>query len=215
MKNRTGTARTIGATIATLALCGATSAWAASGVDFTQHGFPTVVAKVSIAAGQAATLSGGGAVVTIPAGTFSDPVEFELLQGPLASFASKAPDGQNPVYDFAFKVVDKNTNALVAGFQKAVIFSYTNSLINSKSVYYNVNSAGNFTVNPVPAVITGDTLKHGIKGAPVGWVITSPATAVAGTTSPVTGRPLLNWLLTGLALIAGGGVLLAFRRKVR
>lgn len=214
MKNQTGI-RVIGATIATAALFGVTSVWAASAVDFTHNGFPTIAAKVAIPAGQGATLSGGGAVVTIPAGTFADPVEFELLQGPLASFASKAPAGQNPVYDFAFKVVDSKTNALVAGFQKPVIFSYTDSSIGPKSVYYNVDTSGNYTVNPVPAAITGDTLKHPIKGAPVGWVITSPATSVAGTTSPVTGRPLLNWLLTGFALIAGGGLLLAFRSKVR
>ena len=203
-----------GAAVAATTVMGTTSAFAAS-IDFTQFGFPTVAAKVSIPAGQAATLTAGGAKVTIPAGTFTDPVEFELLQGTLSSFAGKAPSGATPIYDFAFKVTDTKTNSIVMAFQKPVLFSYTNSAVNSKSVYYNISTTGAFTANPVPATISGDTLTHAIKGAPVGWVVTSPSAPVAGTTTPITGLPLEDWLLTGAGLIVGGGVLLAIRKKAR
>lgn len=203
-----------GAAMGAAAWMGMTTVWAAS-IDFTQYGFPTVAAKVSIPAGQAATLSAAGAKVTIPAGTFTDPVEFELLQGTLASFAANAPSGMTPVYDFAFKVVDTKTNAIVMNFQKPVMFSYTNPAIRSTSEYFNISTSGAYTANPVPAVIKGDTLTHPIKGTPVGWVIASPSTPVSGTTTPVTGLPLADWTFMGTGLLLGGGILLAFRRKVR
>lgn len=185
-----------------------------AGVNFQTHGFPTVAAKATIPAGQGATIQAGGATVTVPAGTFSDAVEFEVLEGSLSSFAAKAPSGQTPVFDFAFKVVDQKTNALVMKFQKPVVFSYTNANVDAKSSYYNISPTGTYTLNPVPAKISGDTLKHPIAGAPVGWVITSPASAVSKTTSPITGLPFADWLMIGAALILGGGVLLAVRRKV-
>lgn len=183
-------------------------------VDFQTHGFPTIVAKAMIPAGQGATIQIGSAAVTVPTGAFRDPVEFEVLEGPLSSFAAHAPSEQTPVFDFAFQVVDQKTHALVVAFNKPVVFSYTNASVNAHSSYYNISPTGTYTLNPVKATISGDTLKHGIAGAPVGWVITSPAAAVAQTTSPVTGLPFADWVMVGAALILGGGVLLAIRRKV-
>lgn len=193
---------------------GISVAWAATGINYQQFGFPTVIAKTSIAAGQAATIKAGNAAITIPQGTFSDPVEFEVLQGPLASFAAKSPTGQTPLYDFAFKVTDAKTNTLVMAFQKPVVFSYTNSGVNSKSQYFNINTQGTYQLNPIPASVTGNTLTHKIAGAGVGWVVTSQATPVAAATSPITGLPLADWLYTGAGLMVAGGVALALRRKV-
>lgn len=190
-----------------------TTAYAAS-TDFQQHGFPTLAASAAVPAGQGATIQVGDATVTISPGTFTDAVKFEVLEGPLASFAGKAPSGQTPIFDFAFKVIDQKTNALVMKFGKPVMFSYTNKNVNGKSMYYNIDTTGSYTPNPVSAVISGDTLKHGIAGAPVGWVITSPSATVQNTTSPVTGLPILDWILVGAAFILAGGTLLAVRRKV-
>lgn len=205
------------AALAVTAGVGVTTAFAATtttSVDFQTHGFPTVAAQAAIPAGQGATIKAGDATVTIPTGTFSDPVEFELLEGPLSSFAANAPSGQTPVFDFAFKVVDQKTGAIVMKFQKPVMFSLTNTDVNANSMYYNIAPTGTYTLNPVKATISGDTLQHAIAGAPVGWVVTSPATSVAQTTSPITGLPFADWLFVGAALMIGGGVLLAVRRKV-
>jgi hypothetical protein len=190
-----------------------TTAFAAS-IDYQAHGFGAVAAQATIPAGQGATIQVGGATVTVSAGTFTDPVKFEFLEGPLVSFTSQAPSGQSPIFDFAFKVIDQKTNAIVMKFAKPVMFSYTNQNVNSHSLYYNISPSGSYALNPVNPVIQGNTFKHGIAGAVVGWAITSPVTTVKQTTSPITGLPLTDWLLTGAALIFGGGVLLAVRRKI-
>lgn len=202
-----------GTAIAVTLAAGTITAFAAS-IDFQAHGFPTVAAQATIPAGQGATIQAGNAKVTISPGTFTDAVKFELLEGPLASFATQAPSGQTPIFDFAFKVVDQKTNTIVMKFGKPVIFSYTSQDVNAHSLYYNISPTGGYTLNPVNPVIQGTTLKHGIAGAIVGWAVTSPTTTVKQTTSPITGLPLNDWLLTGAALIFGGGVLLAIRRKI-
>lgn len=191
-----------------------TTAMANNAIDFQQHGFSTVVAKANIPAGQSATLTADGATITIPAGTFNVPVKFELLEGALSQFSSKAPSGQVPLYDFAFKVMNQNNHKLIVNFQKPVIFSYTNPNVNQSSKYYDINAQGSYMLNPIPAKISGTTLKHGIKGAPVGWVVTAPSKPVAATTSPITGLPFENWFYIGAGLIVIGGAILAFRRKL-
>lgn len=163
--------------MAALVLTGATQmpALAATVPDFTQYGFPTVVASQSIAAGQAATIQYNGITITVPAGAFTDPVTFDLLEGPISNFVDMAPSGTAPAIDFAFKVVDQTTGQLVGAFSKPVEFSVTSTAITSQSQYYDISTTGAYTLNPVPATISGDTLSHAIAGAPVGWVITDPA----------------------------------------
>src|SRR6056297_748806 len=98
---------------------GTVTAFAASVPDFSMHGFPTVEATASIPAnaGSSTTLKVDGATFTIPAQFSSVPVKFEVLGGKLSNFMSKAPSGQTPIYDFAFKVMDTKTNSLVGKFQ--------------------------------------------------------------------------------------------------
>ena len=176
--------------------------------DFTQHGFPNVVARTTLAAGAAGSLSYGGMSVEIPAGAFSSPVQFDLLEGPTANLQKAAPAGQTVIADFAFKVVDQTTGALVGAFQKPVLFTLKSSAVSPKSVYYNVTPAGTLAVNPVAATISGETLTHPIPVAMVGWAITAPAASVPGATSPTTGIPVLPFAAAGLALIVGGSLLL-------
>lgn len=209
--------KTITKLIATAGIVGAlgtTTAFAATGLDFQQFGFPTVVAQATIPVGQGATLTADGATITVPSGAFTDPVKFELLEGPLANFTAKAPAGQTPLYDFAFKVIDQNTNNIIIKFQKPVVFSYTSAKVNANSRYYDIDTSGNYTLNPKPATIVGNTITHGNIGAPVGWVVTSPTSSVSSTTSPVTGLPLESWLYVGGGLIVAGGLLLVARRRV-
>ncbi|QQE80103.1 hypothetical protein [Alicyclobacillus sp. SO9] len=199
-----------------LAAGGSITALAASVPDFSMHGFPTVAASASIPANSSSstTLKVNGATFTIPAMFSTDPVKFEVLEGKLSNFTSNAPSGQMPVYDFAFKVMDTKTNMLVGKFSKPVKFSYTNSQLSSKSMYYNVSTTGTYSSNPKTMTITGHTMTHMIAGDPVGWVVTSPSSMVSKSTSPVTGLPISTWLYSGLGLIAAGGILVAFRKKV-
>jgi hypothetical protein len=178
--------------------------------DFTQHGFPQVVASTSLAMGAAGSVSYGGMTVQIPAGAFNCAVKFELLQGPVSGF--QAPAGQNVIADFAFQVIDTATGRLIGKFQKPVTFTLQNNSVSPKSIYYNVSTSGMLTPNPVPATISGTTLTHAIPVAMVGWVVTSPATSVAGATTPNTGIPLLPFAVAGFLAI-GGGVLLLRRAR--
>lgn len=179
--------------------------------DFTQWGFPQVVASTNFTPGTATSVSANGISISIPANAFNVPVTFDLLQGPVQNFAAHAPSGQSPVADFAFKVVDQDTHTLVGSFSGAVIASITNSQINQKSEYLDVTTAGSEMPNPIPAKITNDVLVHPIKAATVGWVVTSPS--VAAATSPVTGLPIAPVVAGGAALFIAGSALLWKRTR--
>lgn len=204
----------IGATSLAGTLTATIPAYAATVPNFSQDGFTHVVATANLAAGQGTILQMTGVTITIPAGAFKDPVQFQVLQSPLSQLTAKAPTGQSALYDFAFQVTDQNTHKLVGMFQKPVVFTYTAPAVNTHSIYYNITPQGKWVANPVPAQITGHTLKHAIIGAPVAWAVTSPATTVAATTSPITGLPFFTWAVTGLSLLAVGGVVLGLRRKM-
>ncbi|SMC03606.1 hypothetical protein SAMN00768000_1171 [Sulfobacillus thermosulfidooxidans DSM 9293] len=196
---------TISGTTLSHAIKADTVAWAVADPtvpDFTQHGFPNVIAKTTFTPGQATSVSANGITVDIPANTFSTPVTFELLQGPIANFTANAPSSQAPVTDFAFKVINNQTGALVGKFNAAVIAKITNSQINSASKYWDITPSGTYQANPIAPTITGDTLSHPIDAAAVGWVITSPA--VHQATSPVTGLPIAPILGGGAVMVLAG-----------
>jgi hypothetical protein len=203
-------------TACTVVAGGSVTTFAAVIPDFTHYGFPTVVttAKIPANASSTTTLQANGASFVIPAHFSTDPVTFEVLEGPLANFSANAPAGQTPIYDFAFKVVDNKTGQLVGQFQQPVMFTYTNSEVDAKSMYFNLSTTGTYANNPKTLSIQGHTLSHKIAGAPVGWVVTSPSQYVSGTTSPVTGLPISTWLMTGIGLLAAGGVLLGLRKRL-
>ena len=162
-------------TTAGLVAAQAVGAFAATaGIDWTQNGFPTVVASTGInpSASVTTTLAAGGVRVTIPAGTFSAPVEFQLLEGSPARYAGEVPAGAVPVLAFGFRVLDNGQ--LVSQFQKPIMVSYTNTAIDAQSQYYNVLPDGKVALNPVRPTISGDTLTHPILGDPVAWVVTAP-----------------------------------------
>ncbi|MCI0183747.1 MAG: hypothetical protein OWR52_01715 [Acidibacillus sp.] len=205
--------RNIALTVAALTVGGVAPAFASTAPDFTKLGFPTVVASTTVQVGQAATLQYGELTVKIPKGAFSQTVKFELLEGQLSNFLTNVPSGQTPLVDFAFKVVNTQTNQLVAKFHKPVIILYSDQAITLSSKYWDITPTGKYVANPLPPKVVGSTLKHGNAAAAVGWVITAPATPVANTTKPVTGVPLEDWLAVGAVLVVGGSVLLATKRK--
>lgn len=190
----------------------ATSAFAAV-PDFQTLGFPDVVAEKTIEPDKADSIEYGNVKIDIPEGTFVNTVKFQVLEGPLADFQKNSPEGETVLMNFAFKVTDLSTNELIGKFEKAVMFSYTNNMVNENSKYYDTLVDGTFSLNKVPATIEGTTLSHPIKGAPVGWAVTSPSTPVKNATSPVTGMNVIPWVFAGTAILLAGIVLPLLARR--
>ncbi|PGL70607.1 hypothetical protein [Bacillus sp. AFS055030] len=154
------------------------SAVAFAASDFTQFGFPKVIAEKKIESGAAAKISHSGIKVNIPKGTFSNDVVFQILEGKNSTFQTNAPEGEKVIMNFAFRVVDSKTNEIIVKFNNPVMFSFKDQDINDGSIYYNVKQDGSIARNSEPAVIEGRTLSHAIGGAPVGWLITSPTNSI-------------------------------------
>ncbi len=142
--------------------------------DFTQHGFPTILASTAFTPGTAATLAVNGISISIPANAFSIPVTVQLLQGPTAQFQSSLSAGQRVVTDFALKVLDPATNQLVSTFNAPVVAKITSPQINQKSQYLDVSPTGTIEANPIPSTIVGHVMTHKIAAAAVGWVVSTP-----------------------------------------
>ena len=154
------------------------SAVAFAATDFTQFGFPKVIAEKKIEAGEAAKISHSGIKIDIPKGTFSNDVIFQVLEGENSSFQANAPEGETVIMNFAFRVLDSKTNEIITKFNNQVMFSFKNKNVNEGSIYYNVKPDGSIAKNSVPAEIEGRTLTHAIGATPVGWLITSPTNSV-------------------------------------
>ena len=176
-----------GATTIVLAACGGGSAQqltptpapsptSSYPAGFTAHGFPKVVATARVTPGQAATLTSGEMTIKIPATAFDQPVTFQLLQGDNAYWQQYAPQGQTVIANFAFRAIDDSSNQIVAKFKAPVVFVLDDPQVNAKTLYENTTPTNPPSVgpNPVAPAITGQVLKHGNVGAPVGWLVANP-----------------------------------------
>jgi hypothetical protein len=146
--------------------------------DFTQFGFPNIVAEKKIEVGEAAKISHSGMKIEIPEGAFNSDVIFQVLEGDNDHFQANVPAGETVIMNFAFRVLDANTHKIIAKFKKPVMFYFKDKDVNAESIYNNVTTDGKIVPNAVPAVIEGRTLSHGNGGAPVGWVVTSPTNSI-------------------------------------
>ncbi len=144
--------------------------------DFSQHGFPNVLASQKIMPGKEITITADAYTVTIPADAFVIPVTFDILGADPASFSAKAPTGETPVLAFAFRVQNTRMTSMIIGkFNQPVMLDASSPQITAGSKYYNVATDGTFTDNPKGLKVEAGKLSHPIAGAGVGWVITSPA----------------------------------------
>jgi hypothetical protein len=175
------------ALVTLLAACGAyaasptatpTTAPSSAGTDWMMHGFPNVIATRDFTPGTAATINAGPYTISVPADAFTVPVTINVLSGDPSSFSSNAPSGEVPVLAFAFNVKDAKGN-LVVKFNKPVMLTANDAQIYADSQYYNVAADGSFTKNPTGLQESAGELSHPIAGAPVGWVITTPASEVS------------------------------------
>ncbi|MEH7272020.1 hypothetical protein [Neobacillus vireti] len=142
--------------------------------DFTQFGFDRVVAEKHVKLGKSTKISHSGIKIEIPEGAFEHEVLFQVLEGNEGKFQANAPTGEKVIMNFAFRVIDLETNEILGAFKKPVMFSYKDKDVNKGSIYYNVKTDGSFVNNNAASIINGKTLSHPVGGAPVGWVITSP-----------------------------------------
>jgi hypothetical protein len=142
--------------------------------DFTQFGFERVVAKKIVKVGKAEKISHSGIKIEIPEGAFDHDVLFQVLEGNNNKFQASAPAGEKVIMNFAFRVIDVETNEILGTFKKPLTFSFKDKEINKESIYYNYKIDGTALNNNGASVIEGRTLSHPVAGAPVGWFITSP-----------------------------------------
>jgi len=163
------------------------SSLALAAPDFTQYGYPNVVASLTLNPYDYVRLGLGSAVLTIPQGAFGqDPMKLELLRGDSAVWQAQAPAGQKVIYAFALRVTDLKTNQAVLKFTQPLTFSYYSNQITDRAGYWDTNDSNPVVImsNPVKPTIrlykigqkfpTG-ILTHRISGAESGWLVTVPA----------------------------------------
>lgn len=168
-------------------LCVASSAGAQGAPDFTKFGYPTVAKSMDLTPDQAATITAGDHSVTIKAGTFDNPVTFDLLTGDVSMWQGLVKD-RTVRAAFAFRVTDKNTKAIVAQFKQPVQYSYAGKDAQASDVILNTTAASQpaISVNGTPITFDGK-VNHGFGGAGVGWLVASaPTNQAAGTTTTGT-----------------------------
>jgi hypothetical protein len=170
----------------------------ATGVtDWMDQGFPNIVTSQQITPGKVASIEAGPYTIQVPADAFTQTVTFDVLTGNLAHFRSKAPAGQIPILAFAFDVKDAQ-GQLLGKFNKPVQLSAKDPQIYADSQYFNVAPDGTFTPNPTGLQVKAGELSHPISGTAAGWVVTSPASEIAGE-SQAAGAP--DWTLHGFPII--------------
>ncbi|WHY00678.1 hypothetical protein [Neobacillus sp. DY30] len=98
--------------------------------DFTQFGFKEVVVEKYIKAGEAEKISHSGIKIQVPEGAFNHDVLFQVLEGNNKQFQANVPAGEKVIMNFAFRVIDLETNEIIGVFNKPLIFSYKDKEIN-------------------------------------------------------------------------------------
>lgn len=150
------------------------------GIDWSQHGFPTVLTSQQFTPGTAITIIANPYTIQVPADAFSENVSIEVLSGDPANFKSNAPAGEQPVLAFALNVTNSQ-DQFVQKFTNPITLTVNSADIVPNSMYYNLSVGGNYTPNSQGLQVTSGKLIHPIAGTPVAWVITSP---VSGSSTP-------------------------------
>lgn len=171
--------------IALLLLGNLTLVGAQGAPDLTKFGYPTVAMSMDIAPDQAATITAGDRSIAIKAGTFDAPVTFDLLTSDPNTWNDKV-QGRTVRDAFAFRVTDKATKALIATFKQPVVYTYTDTDVQSTDVILNTTAANPpvITQNATPITFAAGKVSHSFGGAGVGWLLVSASPSAAGTSAP-------------------------------
>lgn len=146
--------------------------------DWTLNGFPTILASKVLIPGDQNSVQVGPYTFDIPSGTFGQPVIFQVYTGSLSNFMSNAPQGQQPVLDFAIGAMATG-GQLIGKFNNPITLTVTDPAIASGSQYYNISAGGTFAPNPTGLKASTGSLSHPIAADTVGWVITMPASSTS------------------------------------
>ena len=92
--------------------------------DMTKFGYATVAKSMDLTPDQAATITMGDQSVAIKAGTFDNPVTFDLLTSDPSQWKDLVKD-RTVRAAFAFRITDKTTKALVGALKQPVTYSYS------------------------------------------------------------------------------------------
>jgi hypothetical protein len=158
----------------------------------TEYGYPHVLASINLEPGQKAQIMvpdqystgqvNGYMTITIPGDAFSVPVRFEVLAGSNSSWDKQVSSDLVVVANFAYRVIDRNTGKLVDKFDNPVTWEVQDPMVNMNSVYWATTAANPPKLIDANAAskIMGDTLEHAQPVALVGWIVTTPKSAIAG-----------------------------------
>lgn len=170
------------------------------GIDWSKHGFPTVLTSQQFTPGTAITINANPYTIQVPADAFSETVSIELLSGDPANFKSNAPAGEQPVFAFAINVTNSQ-DQFIQKFTNPITLTVNSADIVPNSMYYNVSVDGAYTPNPKGLQVTSGKLIHPIAGTPVAWVIASPVSSSTpsassqGYTLNIANNPSLGKIL--------------------
>ena len=163
-----------------LALVGAQAA----APDMTKFGYATVAKSMDLTPDQAATITMGDQSVAIKAGTFDNPVTFDLLTSDPSQWKDLVKD-RTIRAAFAFRITDKTTKALVGALKQPVTYSYSGAGAAATDVILNTTAASPpvISVNAAPITFDGK-VNHTFGGAGVGWLVASASTTAAAAGTP-------------------------------
>jgi hypothetical protein len=175
------------------------SVGAQSAPDFTKFGYPTVAKSMDLTPDQTATITAGDQSVTIKAGTFDNPVTFDLLTSDPSTWKDLVKD-RTVRAAFAFRVTDKNTKAIIAQFKQPVQYSYAGKDAQATDVILNTTAASPpvITVNGTAPTFDGK-VNHGFGGAGVGWLVASAQTGAAAGSPAAAGTSTTGTSVSGTA----------------
>lgn len=190
-------ARVLSPVVALLLVAGAASAQSAQPTSPLGELFPHVLASLELQPGQGGSVTvpdqytagpaAGAMTIHVPAGAFQDPVRFEVLAAPNASFASLVPNGVTVIANFAYRVTDLKTGALLTSFAAPASYTVSDTMVTKDSRYWAVHPSGEsatLTDASAGSTIQGAVLSHPTPTAAVGWIVTTPtAQAMAGGAS--------------------------------
>jgi hypothetical protein len=159
---------------------------AAAAPDLTQYGYPHVLAVLYLDPGQKGKITVpdqytmgktyGYATYTIPAGTFSAPVKFEILAAANSAWDKQVPSDVTVVANFAYRVTDLKTGKPIEKFSKPITYSVNDTMITRDSVYWATTATSPVQLKNANggSKISGTVLEHATPVSAVGWIITTP-----------------------------------------
>jgi len=144
--------------------------------DFTQYGYNTIY-TASITANDSSDFTAGPFEFSVPAGTFSDDVQIDVLQADPSTVAAYAPNSEVPIQTFALRVQDVNNGSLITDFAPINV-TVNDGNITSDATFYDVAPDDTYSVDNGSMSAVYGTLTATLDTARTAWAITEPGPIV-------------------------------------